>query len=194
MYDYDSAEAAPWAPVAAYVTSIVLPDDITRIGNNAFAGCSGVASLTFDDNDCVFGKNAFNTNTKTYLVIDDAEKKDFAMNANSYYQITIKRKLNNMNYGTIVMPFAPSSTTKSKFKFYKIGGFDGKTLTYSRIYAPVANTPYLYKNADTDESKWASEITSDIYEDIRATENPEQTKDGFTLIGSYKNLFIDDPE
>ena len=194
MYDYDSAEDAPWASVAEEVTSIILPDEITRIGNNAFAACSNVGELTFDDNDCVFGKNAFNSKTKTYLIIDDAQKKDFAMHPNTYYQIIIKRKLNSTNYGTIVMPFAPNSETRKKFKFYQIGGFDGESLTYQQSYTPSANMPYLYKNADADESKWASEIASVYYETIQATEKPEQTKDGFTLIGSYKNLFIDDPE
>ena len=194
MYDFASAQDAPWASVAAQVTSIVLPDDIARIGNNAFAGCSNVSELTFDDNDCVFGTNAFNSNTKTYLVIDDAEKKDFAMHANDYYKITIKRKLNSTNYGTIVMPFAPSSTTKNNFKFYKLSNILGSYIYYTRVYSPVANTPYLYKNASSNSSKWASEITSDIYEDIRATEEPKLSSGKWTTIGSYKNMYVTDKD
>ena len=194
MYNFASAQDAPWASVAAQVTSIVLPDEITRIGDNAFAGCSKVASLTFDDNDCVFGKNAFNSKTKTYLVMDDAEKKDFAMHANDYYKITIKRKLNSTNYGTIVMPFAPSSTTKNNFNFYKLSNILGSYIYYTRVYSPVANTPYLYKNASSNSSKWASEITSDIYEAIRATEEPKLSSGKWTTIGSYKNMYVTDKD
>ena len=193
MYDYDSDEDAPWASVAEEVTSIVLPDEITRIGNNAFATCSNVGELTFDDNDCIFGTNAFNANTKTYLVIDEAKKKDFALHANTYYQIIIKRKLDNMNYGAIVMPFEPNAETRDKFKFYQIKQ-DGQNLVYSRVYAPVANVPYLYRNASSDSSQWATELTSMYNETIDATEFPSLSSGKWTAIGTYKNIKITDPE
>ena len=194
MYDFDSAQDAPWASVASQVTSIVLPDEITRIGNNAFAGCSGVASLTFDDNDCVFGTNAFNTNTKTYLVIDDTEKKNFAMHANKYYQVTIKRKLSSTNYGTIIMPFAPSTTTKNSFKFYQLRNIMGSYIYYSRVYGPSANVPYLYKNSSSSSSKWASEIVSSNNVTIKATEKPSVSSGNWTTVGSYKNMYITDQD
>lgn len=194
MYDYDSAEAAPWASVAAQVTSIVLPDEITRIGDNAFAACSKVGELTFDDNDCVFGTNAFNSKTKTYLVIDDAEKKDFAMHANKYSKITIKRKLNSTNYGTIIMPFSPSTQTRNAFKFYQLSRIFGNYIYYSRVYTPSANVPYLYKNYYSSSSKWADEVSSVNNETIKATEEPERTTGQWTIIGTYKNLYIDDAE
>ena len=194
MYDFASAQAAPWASVAAQVTSIVLPDDIARIGNNAFAGCSKVSSLTFDDNDCVFGTNAFNSNTKTYLVIDDAEKKNFAMHANKYYQVTIKRKLNNMNYGSIIMPFAPNSATRSNFKFYQLRNILGSYIYYSRVYSPSANVPYLYKNSSSSSSKWASEIVSSNNVTIKATEKPSVSSGNWTTVGSYKNMYITDQD
>ena len=194
MYDFASAQDAPWASVAAQVTSIVLPDEITRIGDNAFAGCSGVASLTFDDNDCVFGTNAFASKTKTYLVIDDAEKKDFAMHANKYSKITIKRKLNSTNYGTIIMPFSPSTQTRNAFKFYQLSRIFGNYIYYSRVYTPSANVPYLYKNYYSSSSKWADEVSSVNNETIKATEEPERTTGQWTIIGTYKNLYIDDSE
>ena len=194
MYDFASAQDAPWASVAAQVTSIVLPDEITRIGDNAFAGCSGVASLTFDDNDCVFGTNAFASATKVYLVIDDAEKKDFAMHANKYSKITIKRKLNSTNYGTIIMPFSPSTQTRNAFKFYQLSRIFGNYIYYSRVYTPSANVPYLYKNYYTSSSKWADEVSSVNNETIKATEEPERTTGQWTIIGTYKNLYIDDAE
>ena len=194
MYDYDSAEAAPWASVAAQVTSIVLPDEITRIGDNAFAACSNVSELTFDDNDCVFGTNAFASATKVYLVIDDAEKKDFAMHANKYSKITIKRKLNSTNYGTIIMPFSPSTQTRNAFKFYQLSRIFGNYIYYSRVYTPSANVPYLYKNYYSSSSKWADEVSSVNNETIKATEEPERTTGQWTIIGTYKNLYIDDAE
>ena len=194
MYDYDSAEAAPWASVAAQVTSIVLPDEITRIGDNAFAACSNVGELTFDDNDCVFGTNAFASATKVYLVIDDAEKKDFAMHANKYYQVVIKRKLNNTNYGSIIMPFAPNSATRSNFKFYQLRNILGSYIYYSRVYSPSANVPYLYTNASSSSSKWASELASVYDVTIKATEKPNVSSGKWTTIGAYENMYITDKD
>ena len=167
---------------------------ITRIGNNAFAGCSKVSSLTFDDNDCVFGTNAFNSKTKTYLVIDDAEKKNFAMHANKYYQVTIKRKLNNMNYGSIIMPFGPSSTTRNNFKFYQLRNILGSYIYYSRVYTPSANVPYLYTNASSSSSKWASELSSVYNVTIKATEKPSVSSGKWTTIGAYENMYITDKD
>ena len=194
MYDFNSAQDAPWASVASQVTSIVLPDEITRIGNNAFAGCSKVASLTFDDNDCVFGTNAFNSKTKTYLVIDDAEKKNFAMHANKYYQVTIKRKLNDTKYNAIIMPFAPSTTTKNSFKFYQLRNIMGSYIYYSRVYSPSANVPYLYKNSSSSSSKWASEIVSSNNVTIKATEKPIVSSGNWTTVGTYNKMYITDKD
>ena len=194
MYDFASAHDAPWASVAAQVTSIVLPDEITRIGDNAFAACSNVGELTFDDNDCVFGTNAFASATKVYLVIDDAEKKDFAMHANKYYQVVIKRKLNNTNYGSIIMPFAPNSATRSNFKFYQLRNILGNYIYYSRVYSPSANVPYLYTNASSSSSKWASELASVYNVTIKATEKPNVSSGKWTTIGAYENMYITDKD
>ena len=194
MYDFASAQDAPWASVAAQVTSIVLPDEITRIGNNAFAGCSKVSSLTFDDNDCVFGKNAFASSTYVYLTLDDALKEDFALHANKYRQITLKRSLTNTNYAAIVLPFEPSSETRNDFKFYQLRNILGNYIYYTRVYAPVANVPYLFKNSSSNKNKWATELTSMYNETIDATEFPSLSSGKWTAIGSYKNIKITDPE
>ena len=194
MYDFASANDAPWSSVAGEVTSIVLPENITRIGDNAFAACSGVGEMTFTDNDCVFGDNAFSSATKTYLVIDDTEKKDFAMHANTYSKITLKRKINSTNYGTIVLPFYPSTGTRDNFKFYQLRNIMGNYIYYSRMFAPQPNTPYLYKNASSSSSKWADELSSINNETVEITESPSISSGNWTSIGTYKNLKITDAD
>ena len=50
MYDYtieDYQTTAPWKAYAETMTSLVIEDGITSIGNNAFAGCEKLNSVTY---------------------------------------------------------------------------------------------------------------------------------------------------
>ena len=47
MYDYAYGEAPWYADYASTMTSLVIEDGITSIGNNAFAGCEELNSVTF---------------------------------------------------------------------------------------------------------------------------------------------------
>ena len=194
MYNYSTDEPAPWNEVAKQVTQIVLPDGITRIGNYAFYNCTGVASITFTDNDCAFPKTAFSSMTKTYLVIDDAEHKDFALNANTYSKVTIKCKLNTTNYGTIIMPFTPGNQAKNNFRFYKMRSLGGNYIYYTRVTSPQANVPYVYKNSSTNSSSWASEIASANNVTIKATKAPFTSSGEWKMIGNYQNMTITDTD
>lgn len=194
MYNYSTDEPAPWNEMANQVTKIVLPDGITRIGSYAFYNCTGVASITFTDNDCAFPKTAFSSMTKTYLVIDDSKHKDFALNANTYSKVTIKCKLNTTDYGTIIMPFTPGIQAKNDFYFYKIRSLEDNQIQYTRVTSPQANVPYVYKNASTDSSTWASEITSANNVTIKATEAPFTSSGEWKMIGNYQNMTITDTD
>ena len=46
MYDYAYGEA-PWNAYAETMTSLVIEDGITSIGNNAFAGCEKLNSVQY---------------------------------------------------------------------------------------------------------------------------------------------------
>ena len=108
--------------------------------------------------------------------------------------VTIKRKLNNTNYGSIIMPFAPNSATRSNFKFYQLRNILGSYIYYSRVYSPSANVPYLYTNASSSSSKWASELASVYDVTIKATEKPSVSSGKWTTIGAYENMYITDKD
>lgn len=61
MADYANAAAQPWAAVLSGVTTIVIEDGVTHIGNYAFDGCSNVTSIqTKSATPPTLGTNAFN--------------------------------------------------------------------------------------------------------------------------------------
>ena len=70
----------------------------------------------------------------------------------------------------------------------------GSYIYYSRVYTPSANVPYLYTNASSSSSKWASELSSVYNVTIKATEKPSVSSGKWTTIGTYENLYITDKD
>ncbi len=58
MYDY-TGEDAPWYDMADEITSVVVDDGVTSIGNSAFADCSAITSIELPDGLTRIGTNAF---------------------------------------------------------------------------------------------------------------------------------------
>jgi len=48
MADYASLNSVPWNESASSITSVVVGDGVTHIGNFAFAGCTSLESVSFD--------------------------------------------------------------------------------------------------------------------------------------------------
>ena len=57
MADYMSAQ--PWSGSLSSITSIVVGEGVTRIGNNAFRQCSNATSITIPENVTTIGNFAF---------------------------------------------------------------------------------------------------------------------------------------
>ena len=47
MADYNNADDQPWKDYRTIITSVVIESGVTHIGNNAFADCSNLATVTF---------------------------------------------------------------------------------------------------------------------------------------------------
>lgn len=59
MADYASASAMPWNSFKTSITSIVIEDDVTTIGQRAFYGCTALTSVTFPETFSAIGNYAF---------------------------------------------------------------------------------------------------------------------------------------
>ena len=58
MYDFDN-DNSPWNTVAGSISSVSLPDGLTRIGDGAFYGCKSVTSITIPNGVTSIGESAF---------------------------------------------------------------------------------------------------------------------------------------
>lgn len=98
------------------------------------------------------------------------------------------RKLDDSKYGTVVLPFAPDATTKSKYTFYTLDSQEGNVLNFRIVDEPQANTPYLYKNkVDGAEDFTASDVAV-------SSAIEESAIDGWTMKGTYQKLQYTDAE
>ncbi len=61
MTNYSSSNKAPWSSYE--IERIVMPSGVTRIGNNAFYGCTGLTSITIPYSVTSIGNNAFSNCT-----------------------------------------------------------------------------------------------------------------------------------
>ena len=67
MADYASASAQPWKGSRSSITSIVVGEGVTHIGNSAFRGCSNATSISLPTSLTSIGNSAFNGCTNEAL-------------------------------------------------------------------------------------------------------------------------------
>ena len=60
MNNYATYTSKPWHAWRKDITSVVLPEGLTGIGDCAFYGCTALTSITIHDGVTTIGKNAFN--------------------------------------------------------------------------------------------------------------------------------------
>ena len=191
MYDYSEQRPAPWTPVADEVKSIVLPeaDSFTHIGNYAFAACQSVKSMIFYNNEVTIGEGAFASETKTRLIINDDDYRNtaFPLTENSYSEIEYLRTLDDGKWGTMVLPFTLNTETALHYNFYTLASAGENVLTFKYVRIPMANIPYLYRNADGAHGKT---MVSAGKTKIKANGSSDVIADSWTMLGCYRNLTV----
>ncbi|MBR4269732.1 MAG: leucine-rich repeat domain-containing protein [Prevotella sp.] len=87
------------------LTSVTIPNSVTSIGNNAFSGCSGLTSITIGNSVTSIGNNAFNgCSGLTSIIL--AEGKEYLGNSSSIFS-----QFSDINYAYI------PSTISNSFKY-----------------------------------------------------------------------------
>ena len=176
--------------------SATIPNRVTSIGQHAFSDCNSLATVTFNSLP-VLGIEAFypcaNLNNRI-LDLTDSDKPYIGASTENYPGFTEARyhgTLEPGEWGTITLPFVPSS--HSGIVFFSIDNVDAEngTLTLSIVENIVAGKPYLFRN-QTD----AASFTLTAMPAAPATNVPviitasEQTVGDFALKGTFqaKNL------
>lgn len=65
MKDFENSSATPWHDSASTITSVIIEEGVTSIGNNAFSELEGVTTVSIASSVKRIGVNAFNANSET---------------------------------------------------------------------------------------------------------------------------------
>lgn len=76
LLDFASDKDAPWYGKSGRVTSIVIPEGVTAIGDNAFAQCHYVKTVVLPKSVTSIGSNTFSPKTQVCVYGDTAVKDD----------------------------------------------------------------------------------------------------------------------
>ena len=127
-----------------------------------------------------------------HLVIDDDRLLDLdAEEGVSYASVIYNRIITANKYGTICLPFAPDATSLEAYNFYEltastVNGTDGE-VTFTKVDAPEANKPYIYRLADD-----AVEGTAITCGATEVSAEAGTTSIGlWEMVGSFTNQVVD---
>lgn len=106
MWDFDYEERqCPWQTVSGTITSVSLPDDLTRIGSRAFNGCSNLTTIDLPSSLTSIGSYAFYSARFKSLVLP-----------NSVTNIGNEAFCNNTELQSVTLP--NNLQTLSNYVFY----------------------------------------------------------------------------
>ena len=180
--------------------SIEIPGGVTNIGIFALADCVNMESITFKSLPSVSSSNAFyNCNISTKILdLTDSDKPYIGTSLDNYPGFTEARYhrtlANDGTWGTIVLPFKPSST--KGLKFYVLQSMtlrqaqgesgNGGSLTFIKVDAPDAGVPYLFRNeGESADFTLTAETPSSI------VLNTEEIGTDFKMKGSFQQNQLD---
>ena len=195
MYDFTTENQPTWTGVAAEVTSVVLPEGLTRIGDRAFADCVNVPQMVFTNNKVVFGVGAFAPETSVELNIQDKNyvQMPFELNSNDYDKVVYDRELPIECWATIVLPFVPNLNGLYRYYFYELKEVSTGVVVFGYTESLKPNTPYLYKRVyGSQQSPMVSDGMVKIDPDASMETRVNALGVNWTMIGTYQPMTFSD--
>ncbi len=172
--------------------SIILPDTIKSIGNEAFSGCTQIKEITFGDSLTTLGDSAFFNCTSIDKIIFNKKLESIGNNA---FSNCIK-----LANGVFVIPEKVSYIGENAFKSCHLHRIKFDYTEAPRIeentFSGCTDTEILvpkYGVGYTRENNWPDEKIAVLYGDI-TKDNVVDAVDAITILTLFKNKSIKDDD
>ncbi|MCQ2075623.1 MAG: leucine-rich repeat domain-containing protein [Bacteroidaceae bacterium] len=171
--------------------SISIPSGVTSIGEYTFVNCASLQSITFHSIPNVEEYAFFNLDNKNKtLDLTDSNKPYIGTSLANYpggfteanYHLTLAKD----SWGTVVLPFVPSSESISNLEFYSYEGVDDGKVFVSEATDIQAGVPYLVKNVSEETTSFTLTATNPT---ITLTAG-SKSADGFTFKVCFRSSDI----
>jgi len=113
MADYEDPDDRPWFDHIANITSVVINEGVTRIGNKAFYDCSNLTTVTIYASPCTLGDGVFTSCGKLTNIYVFSDKVD---NYKSYGSIVTA--IPNVTVSGVTANQDPENTSNSWCTYY----------------------------------------------------------------------------
>lgn len=200
----------PWREKNNSITKVIVSENITEIGNNAFKDLRKPVTIILHSIPDRFGSECFKSNSASndtrilQLELHDAEKpyisKTKASNFPTFDKTTYFRNVTS-NYSTVCLPFPISQTEVSNkgarlydFKSMgkaKVGGEDQYTLQFkSHTGGMTAGQPYLIGTGNMELSNTNVAPSAFNLNPIQVNKGIENTDVNITMVGEFQPVVI----
>ena len=199
MTDYASEDNQPWKDYRSSITSIVIENGVTSIGDGAFAYCTG-ATITIPTSVMTLGDNPFNQVGCVVLstpLVDGNDNSDIITKIKQAKTVTFtyKRTFSQGVASTVCLPFA--HTPNGEGTYYTFTSIDKDaspwtvTMTSNTAASLEANKPYMFMPTSTGEVTFSGTAVFDLNLSSNTVEDPVITEGRWNLIGTYESRIWD---
>lgn len=200
----------PWRDKNNSITKVIVSENITEIGNNAFKDLTQNVTIILHSIPDRFGSECFKSNSASndtrilQLELHDAEKpyisKEVASNFPTFDKTTYFRNVTS-NYSTVCLPFPISQTEVSNkgARLYdftsmgkaEVGGEDQYTLQFkSHTGGMTAGQPYLIGTGNMELSNTNVAPSDFNLSPIQVNKGIENTDVNITMVGEFQPVVI----
>ena len=200
----------PWRDKNNSITKVIVSENITEIGNNAFKDLRKPVTIILHSIPDRFGSECFKSNSASndtrilQLELHDAEKpyisKEVASNFPTFDKTTYFRSVTS-NYSTVCLPFPISATEVSNkgarlYDFMSmgkanVGGEDQYTLQFkSHTGGMTAGQPYLIGTGNMELSNTNVAPSAFNLKPIPVKKGIENTDVNITMVGEFQPVVI----
>lgn len=187
------------------LTSVIIPDSVTHIGNRTFSGCSSLTSVIIPDSVTYIGSEAFGgCSSLTSIVIPNSVTtiwddlfENFSSLTTIYFPRSLMNVADNKDLHTLILPsLLPSLLTLNLFKGEVKDNLTRKSLIRrflneyrSKIHYYDLPTRFLNK---ISRLKNASNVSQDVLEWVKQIENLAESRNRTAEMINAADSILDD--